>query len=47
MPAGIRTCKLLTLVTSLELRVFLAEGSDVSTWRIEDAYHCQRTRYLP
>ena len=34
---GIRTRTLLTLVKSLELRVFLAEVSDVSTWRGEGA----------
>jgi hypothetical protein len=37
MPVAIPTPKLMTLVNSLELRVFLAEVSDVSTWRGEGA----------
>jgi len=47
MQAEIRTRKLLALVNSLDLRVFLAAVEAASTWAVEDACHCQRTRHLP
>ena len=47
MQVAIRARKLLALVDSLELRVFLAAQEKVSIWPVEVACHCQRTRHLP